>query len=176
MGQRRCSRDQFRRAAGGGRSRQGRPRSKSSSADRPCRTVRPAWRYGTAGLGIRRRSAPPPAPTLGNCDRDGRLVHIQSNLCDKVYLARPPCLRLGAGPPAQSSGKPPALTRRTSGLEGFLYSSRLPFDDVHELRQREAAGRHPIEQCLKPVRSNVRNLARAMWNVAHRLTFCPALV
>jgi hypothetical protein len=50
-----------------------------------------------------------------------RLVHIQSDVCDIVHSARPPCMRLCAGHPAQPSalcmpsGGPP-ITQRTSGL------------------------------------------------------------
>ncbi len=62
------------------------------------------------------------APALGNYDRDGCLLPIQSHVRDGVHLARPPCLRLGAGHPAQPSigacrGGPPALGWRTSSLD-----------------------------------------------------------
>ena len=45
----------------------------------------------------------PTAAALGSRHANGRLVHIQSNVCDIVHQARPPCLRLCAGNPAQPS-------------------------------------------------------------------------
>ena len=58
---------------------------------------------------------------LGNGDRDGRLVHIQSDERDAAHQARPPCLRLGAGQSGATldrsmpgAGRP--SQPRTSGL------------------------------------------------------------
>src|SRR5215467_13104298 len=62
--------------------------------------------------------------TLGNRHRHRRLVHIQSNVRDRVHPARLPCMRLCAGQPTQPStsctsrGGPP-ITQRTWGLLHF---------------------------------------------------------
>src|ERR1700738_4586749 len=42
----------------------------------------------------------PTAAAFGNRHANRRLVHIQSNVCDIVHQARPPCLRLCAGNPS----------------------------------------------------------------------------
>ena len=49
--------------------------------------------------------------SLGDCNSDCRLVHIQSNVRDKIHLACLPCMRLCAGLPAQ----PSYLARRETG-------------------------------------------------------------
>src|SRR4029077_13429655 len=63
----------------------------------------------------------PTAAALGNRHANRRLVHIQSDVCDIVHQARPPCLRLCAGNPAQPwtlvhAEDGPPITQRTSGL------------------------------------------------------------
>src|SRR5215472_5509051 len=66
---------------------------------------------------------------LGNRHRHRRLVHIQSNVRDRVHPARLPCMRLCAGHlthPSTSStsrGGPP-ITQRTWGLVDLLMAPR----------------------------------------------------
>jgi len=45
----------------------------------------------------------PTATVLGHRHANRRLVHVQSDVCDIVHQARPPCMRLRAGHPAQPS-------------------------------------------------------------------------
>jgi hypothetical protein len=82
-------------------------------------------------LECRRRTSPPrplsatATHTVAPRFREGRLVHIQSDVCDIVHSSRPSCMRLCAGHPAQPStlcmpsGGPP-ITQRTSGLVLWL--------------------------------------------------------
>ena len=57
------------------------------------------------------------AAALGNRHANRRFVHIQSDVCDIVYQARPPCLRLCAGNPAQPSTLCMPMTGRRSPSE-----------------------------------------------------------
>src|SRR5229473_6587053 len=61
------------------------------------------------------------ASALGDRHAHRRLVDVQSDICDIVHSARPPCMRLNAGHPAQPSTlcmprDGPPITQRTSGL------------------------------------------------------------
>jgi hypothetical protein len=58
------------------------------------------------------------APALGDCPANRRFMHIQSSIRDIVHAARPPCMGLCAGHPAQPSTScmPTAGRRSLSSL------------------------------------------------------------
>lgn len=55
-------------------------------------------------------------------DADARFVNVQSDVCDIVHQARPPCMRLCAGHPAESS----TLCMKRTGRR-LLSEHRDPF-------------------------------------------------
>src|SRR6516225_6904779 len=76
---------------------------------------------------------------LGNRHRHRRLVHIQSNVRDRVHPARLPCMRLCAGHPTQpstscTSRAGPPITQRTWGLADMRVVPQTSFSIRSSLR------------------------------------------
>ena len=100
---RRCSGARDRSANGVAHTRNDLLRSKSSADGRLCRGLPPACTSISGRFSKTPICLTSPLPALGDCHANRRFMHIQSYIRDIVHAARPPCMRLCAGHPAQPS-------------------------------------------------------------------------
>lgn len=98
------------------------------------------------------------APALGNGNRDGRLVHIQSYIRDRVSSPMLEARRRSSSATLDRSlprGGPPDLTRRTSGLKGRRRSLTPSFSEKPEFSVRNAGSSSHRPICRPSLRRHV---------------------